>query len=184
MVTIFKAKNTVGARFFAFCNYAGEEVNLRDNMEWFVMIDKVGSFENLPIVILDDEDTTYYNDNEEFTDYLDDSKGKDLENEWMEEEERRVRTLFFPPQRIALEMAADGQSAQLKYSNINLSSNHFLLQEATQDHMTLCCCSLRQHSIWVLVTYNLHLVDHIFGRNLSSGWHKLPGTQQIPENYQ
>ena len=63
-------------------------------MEWFVMIDKVGSFENLPIVILDDEDTTYYNDNEEFTDYLDDSKGKDLENEWMEEEERKATPSF------------------------------------------------------------------------------------------
>ena len=83
---------------------------MRDNMEWLVMIDKVGSFENLPIVILDDEDTDYYDENEEFADYYDNDEGNiEYSDVVEEEEERRVVTLFLPPERVALEMAADGQ---------------------------------------------------------------------------
>ena len=93
---------------------SSEEVNLRDNMEWLVMIDKVGSFENLPIVILDDEDTDYYDENEEFTDYYDNDEGNIEYSDVEGEEERRVVTLFLPPERVALEMAADGQMSSIK----------------------------------------------------------------------
>ena len=92
---------------------------MRDNVEWLVMVDKVGSFENLPIVILDDEydaDAEYYDEYEEndgFADYHLNHEGKveypDVKEE-EEEDERRVVTMFFPPERVALEMAADGLS--------------------------------------------------------------------------
>ena len=135
-----------------FCNYVSEEVNLRNNMDWLVMTDKVGSFENLPIEILDDEDTDYYNDEEEeFTDYYRNNEGKFEYSgaEVEEEKERRVMTLFFPPERVALEMAADGESALAFFVyQFPLGSNYEAIttpvfQRATQDHMTLCFCSLR-----------------------------------------
>jgi len=96
-----------------------EEVNLRDNVEWLVMVDKVGSFENLPIVILDDEydaDAEYYDEYEEndgFADYHLNHEGKveypdKVKEEEEDADERRVVTMFFPPERVALEMAADG----------------------------------------------------------------------------
>ena len=93
---------------------------MRDNVEWLVMVDKVGSFENLPIVILDDDgdeyydDTDYYDENNEFADYHLNHEGKveypDVKEKEEEADERRVVTMFFPPERVALEMAADGLS--------------------------------------------------------------------------
>ena len=102
---------------------------MRDNMEWLVMVDKVGSFENLPIVILDDDgdeyydDTDYYDENDGFADYHLNHEGKveypdvkEVKEEKEEEsDERRVVTMFFPPERVALEMAADGQSTTVIY---------------------------------------------------------------------
>ena len=101
----FWAKNAVGcAMIFAFCNYASEEVDLSKEPDWLIMIDKVGSFEDLPFEIMDDEGDEYYNEDLEYDTY----------NEGEEEEggdaEMIMSKLFLPPERVALEKAARGQS--------------------------------------------------------------------------
>ena len=112
---------------------------MNDHMEWSVKIEKVGSFVDDPVVIMDDDDTEYYQ-SEGTIEYLDEDDDEyDMESDQLDS--WRVEKLFFLPKRIALEMAAESKTDSinifLPYSNSN-SAKILFFQKATQDHMILC----------------------------------------------
>ena len=81
---------------------------MNDHMEWSVKIEKVGSFVDDPVVIMDDDDTGYYQ-SEGTIEYLDEDDDEyDMESDQLDS--WRVEKLFFLPKRIALEMAAESKT--------------------------------------------------------------------------
>ena len=94
-------------------------MNLNDHMEWSVKIEKVGSFVDDPVVIMDDDDTEYYQ-SEGTIEYLDEDDDEyDMESDQLDS--WRVEKLFFLPKRIALEMAAESKIDSI---NIFLPYSH------------------------------------------------------------
>ena len=106
---------------------------MNDHMEWSVKIEKVGSFVDDPVVIMDDDDTEYYQ-SEGTIEYLDEDDDEyDMESDQLDS--WRVEKLFFLPKRIALEMAAESKidyiNIFLPYSHSNSAKNTFFSESYT-----------------------------------------------------